>query len=188
MPFILKLFLFVLLGFIPTISSAIVRPTHHVVKNRKLRLKDKAALWLIKRKLKKNVKRTSFEYIQDTTGCTTILLKTGDSLKVKLLKTTKNEVIFKRCGHRKSEISISKADIHQIVLSGGLVIFDSQKNTSKSPNNRTSKSNYGYAILATLTGLFALMLVAFSSAIALIFGLIAILLAFKSAKRHRKLN
>jgi len=189
MQFILKLFLFVLLvTSLPTVSSAIVSPSHQIVKSHKLKLKEKAAIWLLKRKLKKAKKHWNhaLTVTNDTTDCATILLNTGDKIAVKLLKTTEDDVVFKRCGTRKSVITMSKSDIFQIVLSDGLVIFDSNRNPIKSHRTKSSKPNYGYAVLAVLTGLFSLMVFGTFPGVSIIFGIIALIIAYISYARHHK--
>jgi len=192
MQFIQKLFLVILIvTFQVTVSSAILTPVQKGTKTHKLKFKEKAAIWLFKRKLKKikknlNISSQAFNYHnRDTTDCTTILLKTGDQLEVKLLKTTENDVIFRRCNKRESEITMSKSDIFQIILSDGLVVFDGKKHEVKSKNSGRT-TNYGYTILAILTGLFALLLLPYFQGPAVVLSLLSVILGITSYKRHKK--
>ena len=81
---------------------------------------------------------------------------------------------------------MSKSDIYQIVLSDGLVVYDSNKIPVKSKKTNHSSPNYGYGILALLTGLFSLMLLSTFPAVSIVFAFIVALLGYLSYKRHKK--
>ena len=128
----------------------------------RLSLKEKTALWILRRKVKKQLRKLNrrTRNSADTTNCDQILLKTGDLLKVRVLKISEKSVRFVRCEGETDELVLSKDDIHEIVLSDGIVIY---KNLNKSGNKH--KSNNGsdvgrivLIVLAILGGLTLLSL------------------------------
>ncbi len=105
---------------------------------RKLKLKEKAAVWMLHRKMKKQIRkyRKQNRLSTDTTNCGQILLKTGDRMDVKILKISEESVRFKRCGEENgAELVLSKDDIYEILLPGDVVVF---KNTGKTHSSHKS--------------------------------------------------
>jgi len=168
--FLVVLFLFFTFNvsaiLVPKVSSKqiVSGPTH------RLSLKEKTALWILRRKVKKQLrkhKRWTRNSV-DTTNCDQILLKTGDRLDVRIIKISENSVRFVRCEGETDELVLSKDDIHKIVLSDGVVVY---KNLNKS--SRKHKSNHDsdagrivLIILAIIGGIILLSLLIVAAAFA----------------------
>lgn len=191
MQIIQKVFLLILIIALPTLSSATVTPIKQKVSTHRLKFKEKAAYWLLKRKIKKARKRgklplSFYQNARDTTDCSTIILNSGDLLTVQLLETTETDVTFKYCGKDKQKITLSKSDIYQVVLSDGLVVFDSKKMTATSHGKKSTAPKYGVAILAGIVGVFGLLILGTFPIVAVFFLILALILAFRSHSRHKK--
>ncbi|HHB79329.1 MAG TPA: hypothetical protein ENK85_08865 [Saprospiraceae bacterium] len=166
----------------PTVS------TEKAFQKQKTNWRQKATIWFLKRKIKKYQKKHHKIFAEDTTGCATILLKTGDKIKVKLIGTTGSEVRFFRCGEQTGEVILSKSDIQQITLSGGEMIYDSAINyaNNKKKKSKRKSPNQGYGILSIITSLLSTFIVSSFPAAAIIIYLLALLSAGLSIKRHKK--
>jgi len=136
-------------------ASAIVVPkdrTKQVIVNpqpHKLSLKEKTALWILRRKVKKKL-RKHIKWNRnavDTTDCDRILLKTGDQLDVRIIKISEESVRFVRCGET-SELVLSKDDISEVLLSDGIVVYKNLNKTSKKP--KSNSSDAGRVVLIVL--------------------------------------
>ncbi len=114
-------------------------------KNRKLKFKEKAALWIFRRKLKKQLKKqtkTIQRSLSDTTECDQIQLATGDILDVKLITVSDTDVRFVRCGvEGAEELTLSKSDVKKITLSEGVTIY--QNTGAKKQNGNQAGKKYG---------------------------------------------
>ncbi len=155
------LFILIIVGR-PTTSSATTTPIIQKVSSHHLKFKEKTALWLLKRRFKKVRKQVNSpfafnQYQQDTTDCSTLILNTGDFLKVQLLETTETDVTFKYCDKGKQILTLSKSDISQIVLSDGLVVFDNPLKLTKKHHKKSTNSAIG--IVAVVVGFLGLVMV-----------------------------
>lgn len=191
MHYIQKLFCLVLLvAWQPTIANSMVVSTQTKVTTNQLKFKEKVAVWFFKRKLKKVRKqfKKDLYMARDTTKCATLILDSGNKLKINLLSTTEKNVVFYRCGRTDQEITISKSSILKIILSDGLILFESKHQAVKKhqKNTKRSKPNKGIGILAILTGFFGLSILSTFPAISFLFAIITIILGILSYKRHKK--
>ena len=142
----------------------------HFEKTHKLKLKEKVALWSLRRKLKKKLrkaKKHSQVYV-DSTSCDQILLRTGDKLAVRIIKISENDVRFVRCTGDTDEIVLSKLDIFEIQLSDGVVIY---KNKNKSKTKKKSNNQVGKVVLIVLGVVIGSILLGFLFLLALVSGL-----------------
>ncbi len=146
--------LILLIQLVAVDASAILTPNVKVAPilstsssmHHKRTLKEKAAWWILRRKIKKQLKK--HKITSDTTKCDQILLKTGDRIDVNLIKISEQSVRFTRC-HEDSDAALvlSKEDIQKIFLSDGIVVY---KNTNKPPKKSKSSGDAGKVILIVL--------------------------------------
>ncbi len=171
----------------PAITTFLRKPTDTQPAG-KLKLKEKIALWVLKRKLKKWQKKNPRPKINpsiDTTYCATILLNTGEELKAKLLKVTDTSVKFVRCGTQKV-LTLSKSDIVSIMLYDQVALYQDdfilkKKNLIKRRlRRRTAQKRIGavsllFSILALLSLFVSPLLFYFFAIFALTAGLSGII-------------
>ncbi len=157
-------FLIVAFLFFAFNASAIVVPNSSAKKvtvspnSHKLSLKEKAALWILRKKVKKQLrKQKKLRKLVDTTDCDQILLKTEQWLDVRIIKISDKDVRFVRCGDDTTELVLSKDEIQEIRLSDGVSIY---KNTDKKPN-KTKSISAGKVVLIILGAILASLLLGF---------------------------
>ena len=145
---ITKVSLFLVVLLVSYDANAIFAPrqepmpkTSSIKQPRKLKLKERAALWMLKRKIKKLQKKQRNAVLSDSIRCERIILKSGDTIEVKITKVSLMDVQFVRCGaDDASVLMISKADIEKICLSDGAVIYqNTDANRRKTRQNNSLK-------------------------------------------------
>ncbi len=156
------------------------------------KLTKRIGLWLLKRKIKKLQKKNrSLFRALDSTDCATIYLQTGDSLQVKLLRTTDRDVTYRRCDPNDNLlVSLSKMDIKRIVLSGGIEVYTAPKKQYRKKRKIYKQSDGSHHVklgsLALITGLFSLLFINTAIGLAFLFGLASIILGIIALSKGDK--
>lgn len=164
-----------------------------------LNWKDKLALALVKRKLKRQLKQNPeigslMVSALPAEGCSRIILKSGDVIEADVSQITPTEVKYKRCGKPGDpEIILAKEDVLSIQASDGEIIFrntDSQPAYASKPtrnmNQRGAKIE-GMGIASLVVGISGLIVGLFLTGIAgLVAGVIAVVLGAVSLNRIRR--
>ncbi len=150
--------------------------------------KEKLALKIIEKKIKKARKKWSKEgkfstNITQEDRCHTLILKTGEELKVLLYKVTETEVVYKPCGQPEGdEITIPIEEVVEIKTKYGQVIF-------KHPgyaNLKSKKKLEVFALAAPLSSIIGLALFFTVSAWSLMFVGFSLLFILISITRFHK--
>lgn len=153
-------------------KSQTIQTEHKLEEN--LTLKQKIALKLIEKKIKKAKKKST------QNDCATLVLKNQKREKIKIIRLSDKELIYRKCGEEKGELTISLELIKYIRAKDGQVIYS----TGRGPTDPLS--------IASLISGIAGIIIAFSGILTLgilisLFGVIAgIISLFRISKSKGK--
>ncbi|HHB78147.1 MAG TPA: hypothetical protein ENK85_02800 [Saprospiraceae bacterium] len=158
----------------------------------KPRFKEKVALWLFRKKIKKAMRkskhlRQTAVFPTDTSKCATVSFKTGATLRIQLIEISDNAVQMAKCGTTDT-MSISKSDILQVTLSDGVVIYKNQNEPLNEISKKRKKRNRHLGIIAMVCILLAIGGYFLGPAITFILALFALFFGFADLSSKNRMD
>lgn len=123
---------------------------------KRLTLKEKAGLFMLRRKALKNGRSKEQNMADWEDKCFTMYLKNGDIIEVKLIQISTSEIKYQRCNKPDDpEIVIAKADVFSIKDSNGEAIYSSKDDSWKKGYASADGETDRLALASGITGLAA---------------------------------
>ncbi len=126
---------------------------------KKLTIKEKAGLFILRRKAIKNGRLHAQNMADWEDKCFSMYLKNGDVIEVKLIQISTSEIKYKRCNKPDDpEIIIAKTDVFTIKDSNGEAIYSSKDESWKNGNVAADGVTDKLALASGITGIAAVTL------------------------------
>lgn len=126
---------------------------------KKLTIKEKAGLFILRRKAIKNGRLHAKNMADWEDKCFSMYLKNGDVIEVKLIQISTSEIKYKRCNKPDDpEIIIAKTDVFTIKDSNGEAIYSSKDESWKNGNAAADGVTDKLALASGITGIVAVTL------------------------------